>query len=50
VALFTAALCVPPVLAALTARETHKIPTEGLGERGTASPADRDEVSAAVRG
>ncbi|MEU1623052.1 MFS transporter [Streptomyces sp. NPDC005722] len=31
VALFTAALCVPPVLAALTARETHKVPTERLG-------------------
>ncbi|MFG2435958.1 MFS transporter [Streptomyces sp. NPDC048508] len=33
VALFTAALCVPPVLAVLTARETHKVPTEHLGER-----------------
>ncbi|MER7054312.1 MFS transporter [Streptomyces sp. NPDC000351] len=33
VALFTAALCVPPVIAALSARETHKVPTEGLGER-----------------
>ncbi|MDG9723553.1 MULTISPECIES: MFS transporter [unclassified Streptomyces] len=33
VALFTAALCVPPVIAALSARETHKVPTEELGER-----------------
>lgn len=33
VALFTAALCVPPVVAALTARETHTVPTERLGER-----------------
>ncbi|MDH6588433.1 MFS family permease [Streptomyces sp. SAI-133] len=33
VALFTAALCVPPVIAAVTARETHKVPTENLGSR-----------------
>ncbi|MDH6547543.1 MFS transporter [Streptomyces sp. SAI-041] len=33
VALFTAALCVPPVIAAVTARETHKVPTEDLGSR-----------------
>ncbi|NEY36582.1 MFS transporter, partial [Streptomyces sp. PRKS01-65] len=33
VALFTAALCVPPVIAALSARETHTVPTEELGER-----------------
>ncbi|MFF1595862.1 MFS transporter, partial [Streptomyces sp. NPDC058286] len=33
VALFTAALCVPPVMAALSARETHSVPTERLGER-----------------
>ncbi|MGC5566218.1 MFS transporter [Streptomyces sp. FR-108] len=33
VAVFTAALCVPPVIAALTARETHKVPTEHLGEQ-----------------
>ncbi|TPQ21868.1 MFS transporter [Streptomyces sporangiiformans] len=40
VALFTAALCVPPVIAALTARETHKVPTEQLGERtGQGAPA-----------
>ncbi|MFC5212963.1 MFS transporter [Streptomyces coerulescens] len=38
VALFTAALCVPPVVAALSARETAKVPTEQLGER-TASQA-----------
>ncbi|GHH77889.1 MFS transporter [Streptomyces sulfonofaciens] len=37
VALFTAALCVPPVIAALTARETHRVPTDRLGHRaGTA--------------
>ncbi|MFD9980383.1 MFS transporter [Streptomyces massasporeus] len=34
VALFTAALCVPPVIAAVSARETHRVPTESLGERG----------------
>ncbi|MFF9115047.1 MFS transporter [Streptomyces massasporeus] len=34
VALFTAALCVPPVVAAVSARETHRVPTESLGERG----------------
>ncbi|MCT7356646.1 MHS family MFS transporter [Streptomyces sp. 15-116A] len=33
VALFTAALCLPPVVAALTARETHTVATEHLGER-----------------
>ncbi|MCM2577799.1 MFS transporter [Streptomyces meridianus] len=31
VALFTAALCLPPVIAAVTARETHRVPTELLG-------------------
>ncbi|MFD4510103.1 MFS transporter [Streptomyces sp. NPDC058457] len=33
VALFTAALCVPPVIAALSARETHTLATEDLGSR-----------------
>jgi hypothetical protein len=33
VALFTAALCIPPVVAALSARETHTVPTEQLGRR-----------------
>ncbi|WP_405918270.1 MFS transporter [Streptomyces sp. NBC_00728] len=33
VALFTAALCIPPVVAALSARETHTVPTEQLGGR-----------------
>lgn len=33
VALFTAALCIPPVAAALSARETHTVPTEQLGRR-----------------
>ncbi|MYW67044.1 MFS transporter [Streptomyces sp. SID8379] len=37
VALFTAALCVPPVIAALTARETSRVPTEQLGEPAVAS-------------
>ncbi|WP_405774325.1 MFS transporter [Streptomyces sp. NBC_01538] len=46
VALFTAALCVPPVLAAITARETHRVPTERLGERGTENLAERATVSA----
>ncbi|WP_053662664.1 MFS transporter [Streptomyces sp. MMG1121] len=42
VALFTAALCVPPVVAALSARETYTVPTELLGER-TGQPAGRAE-------
>lgn len=46
VALFTAALCVPPVIAALTARETHKVPTEALGERPRDDAPDRDKVTA----
>lgn len=33
VALFTAALCVPPVVAALTARETYRVATDELGRR-----------------
>ncbi|MFJ8940210.1 MFS transporter [Streptomyces sp. NPDC102365] len=40
VAVFTAALCVPPVIAALTARETHKVPTEHLGERSNRESPD----------
>ncbi|MFJ8820854.1 MFS transporter [Streptomyces sp. NPDC102467] len=40
VALFTAALCVPPVIAGVTARETHKVPTELLGERRGQSAAE----------
>ncbi|MEU9449647.1 MFS transporter [Streptomyces sp. NPDC048277] len=43
VALFTAALCVPPVIAALSARETHAVPTELLGERA-GSEATRPET------
>ncbi|MFI9168702.1 MFS transporter [Streptomyces lincolnensis] len=46
VALFTAALCVPPVIAAITARETHKVPTELLGERASGEAARREKVSA----
>ncbi|MES5818240.1 MFS transporter [Streptomyces sp. RG80] len=46
VALFTAALCVPPVIAALTARETHSIPTELLGERAPKTTAERETVTA----
>jgi MFS family permease len=46
VALFTAALCVPPVIAALTARETHKIPTERLGERTEQGTTGREKVTA----
>ncbi|UXY23090.1 MHS family MFS transporter [Streptomyces cynarae] len=46
VALFTAALCVPPVVAALTARETHKVPTERLGERPAGEAASRETVTA----
>lgn len=44
VALFTAALCVPPVIAAVSARETHRVPTESLGERaGLGGKASRPE-------
>ncbi|MEV6696094.1 MFS transporter [Streptomyces sp. NPDC051453] len=41
VALFTAALCVPPVIAALTARETHRVPAEQLGLGREAEAAGR---------
>ncbi|MFI0266144.1 MFS transporter [Streptomyces luteogriseus] len=44
VALFTAALCVPPVIAAVSARETHRVHTEALGERaGLGAGASRQE-------
>ncbi|MFE4963472.1 MFS transporter [Streptomyces sp. NPDC056660] len=43
VALFTAALCVPPVIAALSARETHRLATEDLGAR-TPREASRPET------
>lgn len=46
VALFTAALCVPPVVAALSARETAKVPTEQLGERASGEAAQRETVTA----
>ncbi|MFD8305262.1 MFS transporter [Streptomyces sp. NPDC059690] len=46
VALFTAALCVPPVIAALSARETAKVPTERLGERPAGEQAQRETVTA----
>ncbi|MFC8430657.1 MFS transporter [Streptomyces sp. NPDC057253] len=46
VALFTAALCVPPVIAALTARETHKVATEDLGARPRAEAARKETVTA----
>ncbi|MGW6789040.1 MFS transporter [Streptomyces chartreusis] len=46
VALFTAALCVPPVVAALSARETAKVPTEQLGERTVGQPAQPAKVTA----
>lgn len=41
VALFTAALCVPPVIAAVTARETRRVPTGQLGERAAGESAER---------
>lgn len=41
VALFTSALCVPPVIAALTARETHRVPAEQLGLSREAEAAGR---------
>ncbi|MCX4766306.1 MHS family MFS transporter [Streptomyces sp. NBC_01275] len=46
VALFTAALCVPPVIAALSARETAKVPTELLGERAVREAAQPETVTA----
>ncbi|MFD5797781.1 MFS transporter [Streptomyces diastatochromogenes] len=46
VALFTAALCIPPTLAALTARETHTTPTELLGERPDRNGSHPETVSA----
>ncbi|MEU6308032.1 MFS transporter [Streptomyces chartreusis] len=46
VALFTAALCVPPVVAALSARETAKVPTEQLGERTAGQAAQPAKVAA----
>ena len=44
--LFTAALCVPPVVAALTARETAQVPTEQLGERADRKTAQPETVTA----
>ncbi|MGW3728950.1 MFS transporter [Streptomyces sp. NPDC000851] len=46
VALFTAALCIPPVIAALSARETHKVPTEHLGVRTPREAAQPETVTA----
>ncbi|MET7594397.1 MFS transporter [Streptomyces sp. NPDC004082] len=46
VALFTAALCVPPVIAAVTARETHKVPTEELGVRTPRTASRQESVPA----
>lgn len=46
VGLFTAALCVPPVVAALSARETAKVPTEQLGERTRREESPAETVTA----
>ena len=46
VALFTAALCVPPVIAACSARETHEVPTERLGEPASGEAAQPQKVPA----
>ncbi|MEW1640586.1 MFS transporter [Streptomyces sp. NPDC091219] len=46
VALFTAALCVPPVIAAVSARETHKVPTELLGTRSPREASRPETVTA----
>ncbi|MFS8201166.1 MFS transporter [Streptomyces sp. CWNU-52B] len=46
VGLFTAALCVPPVIAAISARETHKVPTERLGEPAPQGSPGRQKVPA----
>ncbi|MCI3238762.1 MULTISPECIES: MFS transporter [Streptomyces] len=46
VALFTAALCIPPMITALSARETHTIPTEHLGDRTTHHASQPEKVTA----
>ncbi|MER7640477.1 MFS transporter [Streptomyces sp. NPDC126522] len=46
VALFTAALCVPPVIAAISARETHTVPTELLGTRLPREASQPETVTA----
>ncbi|MCX4815092.1 MHS family MFS transporter [Streptomyces sp. NBC_01239] len=46
VALFTAALCVPPVIAAISARETHTVPTELLGTRSPHETSQPETVTA----
>ncbi|MDH6213100.1 MFS transporter [Streptomyces pseudovenezuelae] len=46
VALFTAALCVPPVIAAFSARETCKVPTELLGEKTPVQASRTERVTA----
>lgn len=46
VALFTAALCVPPVIAAISARETHTVPTELLGTRSPRETSQPETVTA----
>ncbi|MFD4602787.1 MFS transporter [Streptomyces sp. NPDC058464] len=46
VALFTAALCVPPVIAALSARETHTVATEDLGSRSPREASRPETVTA----
>jgi MFS family permease len=46
VALFTAALCVPPVIAALSARETNEVPTELLGARSPHEASRPETVTA----
>ncbi|MFI0543839.1 MFS family permease [Streptomyces canus] len=46
VALFTAALCVPPLIAAATARETHRVPTEELGSRAPREVPRPEKVTA----
>lgn len=46
VGLFASTLCIPPIVAALTARETHKVPTELLGERPAQGTASRETVTA----
>ncbi|MEV0907907.1 MFS transporter [Streptomyces hokutonensis] len=46
VALFMAALCVPPAVAALSARETHRVPTELLGARSPRETSRPETVTA----
>lgn len=50
VAVFTAAICALACVSALTARETHQVPTARLGERGASSGSPAPDAVAASAG